>query len=231
MAVQNAILIVEDEVAIAEMVQSALDKAGFDAVVAGDAASAEKAIRERSPALILLDWMLPGLSGIEFVRRLKREEATRPIPVVMLTAKVEEQDRIAGFEAGVDDYVVKPFSVRELVARINAVLKRSVPKDDAEAVEVDGLCLDPVAHRVSANERPLKLGPTEYRMLQFFMRNQERVYSRAQLLDQVWGQNVYVEERTVDVHIRRLRKTLSAHGYDRFIQTVHGAGYRFSRQV
>ncbi len=227
---QNPILIVEDELAIAEMIESALVKAGFDVLRAADASSAEKLLRDHKPALILLDWMLPGLSGLEFVRRLRREDATRATPIIMLTAKVEEHDRVAGFEAGADDYVIKPFSVRELIARIRAVLKRSAPKEDAAAVEVEGLRLDPTTHRVTANGSSIKLGPTEFRMLRFFMFNPERVYTRAQLLDQVWGENVYVEERTVDVHIRRLRKNLAPHGYDKLVQTVHGAGYRFSRE-
>ena len=208
---------------------SALSRAGFDAALAGDAAEAEAAIRTRAPSLILLDWMLPGLSGIEFARRLRREEPTRDVPIIMLTARTEETDRISGFEAGVDDYVAKPFSVRELMARIKAVLKRSTPVGDDQPIELEGLRLDPGSHRVTADGDPVKIGPTEFRMLHFFMGNQERVFARSQLLDRVWGSHVYVEERTVDVHIRRLRKALATHGYERFVQTVHGTGYRFSK--
>jgi two-component system phosphate regulon response regulator PhoB len=203
---------------------------GFECTRAEDAAAASKVLAETHPALILLDWMLPGISGLELARRLRREEATRDIPIIMLTARCEETDTVAGFDAGVDDYVGKPFSVRELVARIRAVLRRSSSVSDGEAIEVDGLSLDPASHRVSANGATVRIGPTEFRMLKFFMEHQERVYTRGQLLDHVWGDNVYVEERTVDVHIRRLRKALGESGFDRFVQTVHGTGYRFSRQ-
>lgn len=224
------ILLVEDDAAIAEMVDAALLRNGFECTRAEDAAAASKVLAETRPALILLDWMLPGISGLEFARRLRREEATRDIPIIMLTARCEETDTVAGFDAGVDDYVGKPFSVRELVGRIRAVLRRSSSPGDGEAIEVDGLSLDPASHRVSANGETIRIGPTEFRMLKFFMEHQERVYTRGQLLDHVWGDNVYVEERTVDVHIRRLRKALGESGFDRFVQTVHGTGYRFSRQ-
>jgi two-component system phosphate regulon response regulator PhoB len=212
------------------MVDAALVRNGFECTRAEDAAAASKVLAETHPALILLDWMLPGISGLELARRLRREEATRDIPIIMLTARCEETDTVAGFDAGVDDYVGKPFSVRELVARIRAVLRRSSSVSDGEAIEVDGLSLDPASHRVSANGATVRIGPTEFRMLKFFMEHQERVYTRGQLLDHVWGDNVYVEERTVDVHIRRLRKALGDSGFDRFVQTVHGTGYRFSRQ-
>jgi two-component system phosphate regulon response regulator PhoB len=228
--VADRILLVEDDAAIAEMVDAALVRNGFECTRAEDAAAASKVLAETHPALILLDWMLPGISGLELARRLRREEATRDIPIIMLTARCEETDTVAGFDAGVDDYVGKPFSVRELVARIRAVLRRSSSLGDGEAIEVDGLSLDPASHRVSANGATVRIGPTEFRMLKFFMEHQERVYTRGQLLDHVWGDNVYVEERTVDVHIRRLRKALGESGFDRFVQTVHGTGYRFSRQ-
>ncbi len=224
------ILIVEDEPAIREMVESALISAGFATALAGDASEADAEIRVAPPHLILLDWMLPGVGGVEFARRLRRSEATRETPIIMLTARCEEQERLQAFEAGIDDYVSKPFSVRELLARIKAVLRRSAGADADAAIEVDGLRLDPTSHRVSSRGRSLKVGPTEFRMLHFFMANQERVFTRGQLLDRVWGSHVYVEERTVDVHIRRLRKALTPYGHDHLIQTVHGTGYRFSRE-
>lgn len=224
------ILIVEDEPAIREMVESALISAGFATALAGDASEADAEIRVAPPHLILLDWMLPGVGGVEFARRLRRSDATRETPIIMLTARCEEQERLQAFEAGIDDYVSKPFSVRELLARIKAVLRRSAGADDDAAIEVEGLRLDPASHRVSSRGRSLKVGPTEFRMLQFFMANQERVFTRGQLLDRVWGSHVYVEERTVDVHIRRLRKALTPYGHEHLIQTVHGTGYRFSRE-
>lgn len=223
------ILIVEDEPAIREMTAHALGREGFDCDQAEDADQAINLIADRMPVLILLDWMLPGMSGIELARRLKRDEVTRDLPVIMLTARGEEDDKVRGLEAGADDYISKPFSPRELIARIRAVLRRSGEPGLDERLEFDGLVLDPVAHRVSSHDQPLDLGPTEFRLLRFFMAHPERVYSRGQLLDRVWGGNVYIEERTVDVHIRRLRKALGA--YDRFIQTVRGAGYRFSTRA
>ena len=224
------ILIVEDEPAIREMVESALISAGFATSLAGDASEADTEIRVAPPHLILLDWMLPGVGGVEFARRLRRSDATRETPIIMLTARCEEQERLQAFEAGIDDYVSKPFSVRELLARIKAVLRRSAGADADAAIEVEGLRLDPASHRVSSRGRSLKVGPTEFRMLHFFMANQERVFTRGQLLDRVWGSHVYVEERTVDVHIRRLRKALTPYGHEHLIQTVHGTGYRFSRE-
>ena len=226
----KTILIVEDEPAIREMVESALVSAGFATALAGDASEADAAIRIDPPHLILLDWMLPGVGGVEFARRLRRSEATRETPIIMLTARGEERERLQAFEAGIDDYVAKPFSVRELLARIKAVLRRSSAVDGDAPIEVDGLRLDPASHRVSSRGRPLKVGPTEFRMLHFFMCNKERVFTRSQLLDRVWGRHVYVEERTVDVHIRRLRKALMPHGHECLVQTVHGTGYRFSRE-
>lgn len=222
------ILIVEDEPSIRDMVAFALRKADMEAVQAADARAAQLAIAERIPDLILLDWMLPGMSGLELARRLRREESSREIPIIMLTARGEEMDRVNGLEAGVDDYVVKPFSARELIARIKAVLRRSQGDDGSGVIELGGLRLDGPAHRVYAGEEAVAIGPTEYRLLHFFMTHPERVYSRAQLLDHVWGGSVYVEERTVDVHIRRLRKTLEPWQLDVLVQTVRGAGYRFS---
>ncbi len=225
----KTILLVEDDDAIREMVETALVQVGFRTEVASDTSEAEAIIRRDKPNLILLDWMLPGVSGIEFARRLRRDDETRDVPVIMLTARCEEGDRLTGFQAGADDYVGKPFSVRELLARVKAVLRRTTPVGDDRPLEVDGLRLDPLSHRVTGRGEAIRIGPTEFRMLHFFMGNQERVFTRSQLLDRVWGSNVYVEERTVDVHIRRLRKALSTFGFDQFIQTVHGTGYRFSR--
>ena len=224
----RTILIIEDEPAIREMVCFALERAGFNCLQANDAEEGHASIADRAPDLILLDWMLPGMSGVDLARRLKREELTRNIPVIMLTAKGEEADRIRGLDVGADDYVVKPFSPRELVARINAVLRRTAPDTPEPVLEVDGLVLDSASHWVSANGQRLEMGPTEFRLLHFFMTHPDRVYSREQLLDRVWGRNVYVEERTVDVHIRRLRKAIEPRGHDKLIQTVRGAGYRFS---
>lgn len=227
---QKRILIIEDEAPIRDMVAFALRKADMSPIAAGDAHEAQLAIAEAIPDLILLDWMLPGISGMDLARRLRRDELTRAIPIIMLTARGEEADRVAGLDAGVDDYVVKPFSTRELVARIKAVLRRSRGEDSAGVIELGGLRLDGLAHRVFAGNEQVTLGPTEYRLLHFFMTHAERVYSRAQLLDHVWGSSVYVEERTVDVHIRRLRKTLETWKLDALIQTVRGTGYRFSTQ-
>ncbi len=225
------ILIVEDEQPIREMVMFALAGAGYDVREAADAREAQARIAERLPDLILLDWMLPGISGIDFARRLKRDELTRDLPVIMLTARAEEEDKVQGLESGSDDYITKPFSPRELVARIRAVMRRGGPGAEDEILRANSLSLDLASHRVSAGEALLDIGPTEYRLLEFFMSHPERVYSRNQLLDRVWGSNVYVEERTVDVHIRRLRKVLEPHGHDALIQTVRGAGYRFSTRV
>lgn len=225
---QKQILIVDDEPAIRDMVAFALRKAEYEPVHAGDTREAQAAIVNRVPDLILLDWMLPGMSGVEFARRLRKEGLTREVPIIMLTARGEENDRVSGLEAGVDDYVVKPFSARELLARIKAVMRRSRGDEEDGSVAVGGLRIDGAAHRVYAGETPIHIGPTEYRLLHFFMTHPERVYSRTQLLDHVWGGNVYVEERTVDVHIRRLRKTLEPHALDALVQTVRGAGYRFS---
>ena len=228
---QKRILIVDDEPAIREMVAFALRKGEYEPTHAGDAREAQEAIAERVPDLILLDWMLPGTSGIELARRWRREELTREIPIIMLTARGEENDRVGGLEAGVDDYVVKPFSSRELLARIRAVMRRSREDDEDGSVRVGDLRIDGTAHRVFAHDEPVQIGPTEYRLLHFFMTHPERVYTRSQLLDHVWGGNVYVEERTVDVHIRRLRKTLEPSALDGMVQTVRGSGYRFSASL
>ncbi|MFP5383300.1 MAG: phosphate regulon transcriptional regulator PhoB [Gammaproteobacteria bacterium] len=225
---EETILIVDDEPAIREMIATTLEMADFRVLEAGDAQHAHQQVVDERPDLILLDWMLPGISGIELTRRLKRDETTCEIPVILLTARSEEDSRILGLDIGADDYVTKPFSTRELLSRIRAVLRRVSNKSAEKPITHEGLTLDPVSHRVSANDQPVDMGPTEYRLLEFFMSHPERAYSRTQLLDQVWGGNVYVEDRTVDVHIRRLRKALEAHGFDRFIQTVRGTGYRFS---
>lgn len=225
-----SILVIEDEAAIREMVAIALEKDGFEIRLAESVEDGEAAIRLRQPDLILLDWMLPGQSGIDYARRLKREKLTRDLPIIMLTARGEEDDRVRGLDTGIDDYVAKPFSPRELVARIKAVLRRAQPAVGDQPVEVRDLRVDPVSHRVSAAGTALAMGPTEYRLLLFFMTHPDRVFNRAQLLDNVWGTNVYVEERTVDVHVRRLRKCLSPTGHDDLLQTVRGAGYRFSAE-
>ena len=224
------ILIVEDEQAIREMVCLALSQGGYDCQEAADANEAQQRILAGLPDLILLDWMLPGMSGIDYARKLRRDKLTQGVPVIMLTARSQEEDKVRGLDTGADDYITKPFSTRELVARIKALLRRSAPQATDEPVEVRGLALDPVTHRVQAGDIKLELGPMEFRLLHFFMTHPERVHSRERILDSVWGNNVYVEERTVDVHIRRLRKALTPSGHDRLIQTVRGAGYRLSAQ-
>jgi len=221
------ILVVEDEEPIRQMIAFNLSRAGFEVDEADNCNSARLRIADTRPDLLLVDWMLPDSSGLELTRTLRREEANRDIPIIMLTARAEERDKILGLDGGVDDYITKPFSPRELLSRINAVLRRAAPPAD-EPVVAGRLRLDPVSHRVFVDEREISLGPTEYRLLKFFMENADRVYSRPQLLDFVWGQNVYVEERTVDVHIRRLRKVMEEYRVDHYIQTVRGAGYRFS---
>jgi two-component system phosphate regulon response regulator PhoB len=208
-----------------------LRRAGFEVREAADTRTARAELANRRPDLVLVDWMLPDMSGLEFTRQVKRDANYRDLPIIMLTARAEESDKVAGLEGGADDYVTKPFSPRELIARINAVLRRVDPQVEGEVLAFEGLSLDPIAHRVLADGRPVTLGPTEYRMLEFFMAHPDRVYSREQLLDRIWGGNVYVEERTIDVHIRRLRKALEEFGYDRMVQTVRGAGYRFSTHV
>jgi len=224
------ILIVEDEKPIRDMIAFGLKRAGFDVREAEDCSAARARIADQRPDLLLVDWMLPDQSGLELTRAIKRHRDTEDLPVIMLTARAEEHDKVAGLEGGADDYVTKPFSPRELLARINAVLRRTAAVAPGDSLDIGGLVLDTASHRVTAAGEPVQLGPTEYRLLQFFMEHPERVYSRSQLLDRVWGGNVYVEERTVDVHIRRLRKALEPFGRDALIQTVRGAGYRFSTQ-
>lgn len=225
----SRILIVEDESSIREMLVFIVEQQGYLAMEAADYASAEASLlAEPYPDLILLDWMLPGGSGLQLAQWIKKTEHLKQIPLIMLTARSEEEDKIKGLDVGADDYVTKPFSPKELIARIRAVLRRVAPTALNEPVQIEGLCLDPSSHRVMANQEPLDMGPTEFRLLHFFMTHPDRVYSREQLLDQVWGTNVYVVDRTVDVHILRLRKALEKHHYDRFIQTVRGVGYRFS---
>jgi two-component system phosphate regulon response regulator PhoB len=222
------ILVVEDESAVRELLAATLMGAGYEVIEAGSAGEAQRVIADRSPTLILLDWMLPGMSGLEFAKWMKRDDRLSDIPVIMLTARDEENYKVQGLEAGVDDYVTKPFSTRELLARIKAVLRRA-GSDSDELIRVDGrLEMDLVQHRVLADDSPVTIGPTEFKLLHFFLTHQERVYSRAQLLDLVWGRNVYIEERTVDVHIRRLRKALEPHRLENMVQTVRGVGYRFS---
>jgi two-component system phosphate regulon response regulator PhoB len=222
------ILVVEDEPAIQELISLNLEQAGYLPLRAADAEQAIDIVRDELPDLVLLDWMLPGMSGVEFARRLRNDRRTQDVPIIMLTARTEEPDKLAGLETGADDYITKPFSPRELNARIKAVLRRRAPQATDDAVEANGLKLDPGSHRVSGNGKPLVLGPTEFRLLHFLMTHSERVYARAQLLDQVWGDHVFIEERTVDVHIRRLRKALETSRHDHLIETVRGAGYRFS---
>jgi len=222
------ILIVEDEAPIREMLSFVMEQHGYQAVEAKDFDTAISKIAEPYPDMVLLDWMLPGGSGIQLAKKIKGDDFTRNIPIIMLTARGEEEDKVKGLEVGADDYITKPFSPKELMARMRAVFRRVAPTALDEPLDFEGLKLDPVSHRISANDRSIDMGPTEFKLLHFFMTHPERVYSREQLLDHVWGTNVYVEDRTVDVHIRRLRKALTEHGYDRLIQTVRGVGYRFS---
>lgn len=226
------VLVVEDEEAIREMLTLVLEQADFSVQTAADVQQAVTRMGEREPDLILLDWMLPGLSGVEWARRLRKEEAYADIPIILITARGEEEDKIRGLDVGADDYVTKPFSPRELTARIKAVLRRSRRLAGVEGrIELGGILLDTGEHRVTIDERAVNLSPTEYRLLEFFLTHPSKVYSRAQLLDQVWGRSAYIEERTVDVHIRRLRKILSEHGREEMIQTVRGFGYRFSTRA
>ncbi len=222
------ILVVEDEPAIMELLQVNLVDAGYDVRAASDAETAQTMLNEALPDLLLLDWMLPGQSGLAFAKQLRTDARTKELPVIMVTARTDEADRVAGLEAWVDDYVTKPFSTRELKARIKSVLRRRAPEAAQERLSAGPLDLDPVTHRVSVDGRPVQLGPTEFRLLRFFLARPERVHTRTQLLDQVWGDHVYIEERTVDVHIRRLRQALEPFGQDRMIETVRGSGYRLA---
>ncbi|MBI6549012.1 phosphate regulon transcriptional regulator PhoB [Xenorhabdus lircayensis] len=222
------ILVVEDEVPIREMVCFVLEQNGYQAVEAEDYSTAIKRLSEPYPDLVLLDWMIPGGSGIQLIKQIKRDNHTKTIPVIMVTARAEEEDRVRGLDVGADDYITKPFSPKELIARVKAVLRRISPMEAEDVIDMDGLILDPSSHRVSSQGQDLEMGPTEFKLLHFFMTHPERVYSREQLLNYVWGTNVYVEDRTVDVHIRRLRKALEIGKHDKMVQTVRGTGYRFS---
>ena len=228
---EKLILIVEDEPAIRQMIAFALQRSGFEVCEAFDARQAREALANQRPDLILIDWMLPDTSGLELTRSVKRDRHTRELPIIMLTARAEEADKVTGLDSGADDYLTKPFSPRELIARIHAVLRRSGAAALDHIVEFDALKLDQQGQRITVGGQTVPLGPTEYRMLEFFMTHPERVFSRDQLLDRLWGGNVYVEERTIDVHVRRLRKSLEKFGVERFVQTVRGSGYRFSAKV
>ena len=222
------ILVVEDEPAIRELLKINLVDAGYEVREAADAEAANALLKEALPDLVLLDWMLPGQSGLAFAKQLRADPRTKELPVIMVTARTDEADRVAGLEAWVDDYVTKPFSPRELKARIKSVLRRRAPEAAQETLSVGGLALDPLTHRVTANGQPVAIGPTEFRLLRFMLARPERVHSRAQLLDQVWGDHVYIEERTVDVHVRRLRLALEPYGLDNLVETVRGSGYRLA---
>jgi two-component system phosphate regulon response regulator PhoB len=226
--VMPSILVVEDEPAILELIKVNLVDAGYDVKAAEDAEAAHEALKQELPDLVLLDWMLPGQSGLALARQLRGDARTRELPIIMVTARSEEGDKVAGLEAWVDDYVTKPFSPRELKARIKAVLRRRAPEASQELLQAGPLKLDPLTHRVSVAGRPVTLGPTEFRLLRFLLARPERVHSRSQLLDHVWGDHVYIEERTIDVHIRRLRLALTPFGADTLIETVRGTGYRLA---
>ncbi len=227
----SRVLVVEDESAIAELIAINLRHAGYEVTIAGDAEQAQAALDGVLPDLAILDWMLPGASGLALAKRWRTQARTRELPIIMLTARAEEADKIAGLDAGADDYLVKPFSPNELLARIRAVLRRKAPEALDSAVEVGGLKLDPATRRVTRDDQELKVGPTEFRLLHFFMTHPERVHSRAQLLDRVWGDHVFIEERTVDVHVKRLRETLAPARCAHMIETVRGAGYRLTQQA
>jgi len=228
---RHTILVVDDETSIREMLVISLESAGYNVLQAENAKTAHSLVLDKHPDLILLDWMMPVTTGLELLRRLKRDEMTDHIPVIMLTAKAEESSKISGLDSGADDYIAKPFSPRELLSRIKAILRRVSREELKNTIVVGGLELDPLEHRISIAGNLINLAPTEFRLLQFFLTHQERVYSRDQILDYVWGKNVYLDERTVDVHIRRLRKAISVAGHDKYVQTVRGAGYRFSTQL
>ncbi len=227
---EATVLIIDDESAIRDMVCTALEMADFQCLQADNARDAHTLVIDESPDMVLLDWMMPGTSGLELLRRLRRDQLTARVPVIMLTAKTEEHNLVQCLDAGADDYIAKPFSPRELIARIRALLRRKDPVETEAPIQVDQLIYDPVSHHVSIADQTVAMGPTEYRLLGFFLTHQDRVYSRDQILNHVWGGNVYMDERTVDVHIRRLRKALGIAEHDRFIQTVRGAGYRFSQK-
>jgi len=228
---RHTILVVDDETSIREMLVISLESAGYNVLQAENAKTAHSLVLDKHPDLILLDWMMPVTTGLELLRRLKRDEMTDHIPVIMLTAKAEESSKISGLDSGADDYIAKPFSPRELLSRIKAILRRVSREELNDTIVVGDLEFDPLEHRISIAGNLINLAPTEFRLLQFFLTHQERVYSRDQILDYVWGKNVYLDERTVDVHIRRLRKAISVAGHDEYVQTVRGAGYRFSTQL
>ena len=223
------ILVVEDEPAIQDLIQINLQMGGYRVLTHTNAEDAIKGIQHELPDLALLDWMLPGMSGIELARRLRGDSRTRSLPIILLTAKGEEEDKLKGLETGADDYITKPFSVKELEARIKAVLRRRAPELTQDVIDYHGLRLDPASHKVSGHGKTLSMGPTEFRLLHFFITHLERVYTRTQLLDFVWGDHVFIEERTVDVHIRRLRSALAPSKHDDFVHTVRGSGYRFAK--
>ena len=227
----STILVVEDEPAIQELIAVNLSFAGHKVLRASDVSQADTLIQAELPDLILLDWMLPGSSGLGLARKLRSQDRTRAIPIIMLTAKGAEQDKVDGLEAGADDYITKPFSPKEMLARIKAVLRRRAPQLTDDLIEIAGLCMDPASHRVTGHGQTLQIGPTEMKLLHYFMTHPERVFSRTQLLDQVWGDHVFIEERTVDVHIRRLRKALEPSGHDAHVETVRGTGYRFTANL
>ncbi|OYT99421.1 MAG: phosphate regulon transcriptional regulatory protein PhoB [Burkholderiales bacterium PBB1] len=227
----SRVLVVEDESAIAELISINLRHAGYDVTIASDADQAQIEVDGVLPDLVVLDWMLPGQSGLVLAKRWRGQARTRELPIIMLTARAEEGDLISGLDAGADDYLTKPFSTNELLARIRAVLRRKAPEALDTLVDVAGLKLDPATRRVSRDDREVRIGPTEFRLLHFFMTHPERVHSRAQLLDRVWGDHVFIEERTVDVHVKRLREALDPVGCARMIETVRGAGYRLTQQV
>ncbi len=228
---RHTILVVDDETSIREMLVISLESAGYNVLQAENAKTAHSLVLDKHPDLILLDWMMPVTNGLELLRRLKRDEMTDHIPVIMLTAKAEESSKISGLDSGADDYIAKPFSPRELLSRVKAILRRVSREELKDTIVVGDLEFDPLEHRISIAGNLINLAPTEFRLLQFFLTHQERVYSRDQILDYVWGKNVYLDERTVDVHIRRLRKAISVAGHDEYVQTVRGAGYRFSTQL
>lgn len=228
---RHTILVVDDETPIREMLVISLEAAGYNVLQAENAKNAHSLVLDKHPDLILLDWMMPVTTGLELLRRLKRDEMTDHIPVIMLTAKAEESSKISGLDSGADDYIAKPFSPRELLSRVKAILRRVSREELKDTIVVGDLEFDPLEHRISIAGNLINLAPTEFRLLQFFLTHQERVYSRDQILDYVWGKNVYLDERTVDVHIRRLRKAISVAGHDEYVQTVRGAGYRFSTQL
>jgi len=227
----SRILVVEDESAIAELISINLRHAGYEVTIAGDADQALFEVDRVLPDLVVLDWMLPGQSGLALAKRWRSQARTRELPIIMLTARAEEADKISGLDAGADDYLVKPFSTNELLARIRAVLRRKAPEALDTVVEIGPLKIDPATRRVTRDDREVRIGPTEFRLLHFFMTHPERVHSRAQLLDRVWGDHVFIEERTVDVHVKRLREALDPVNCARMIETVRGAGYRFTQQV